>query len=108
MPGFVSASSLIRIFLSIFSNGSNDCIIIEKIAGLINVSFKKPKNLYIFDVIFYVMESVTKLRKVGGSIVATVPKKIIELEGLTAGQTVKISVEKIRKSFLGAAKGIGN
>ena len=53
------------------------------------------------------MESVTKLRKVGGSIVATVPKRIIELEGLVPGQIVKIKVEKIRKSFFGAAKVIG-
>ncbi len=53
------------------------------------------------------MESVTKLRKVGGSIVATVPKKIIDLEGLMAGQIVKISVEKIKKSGFGALKGIG-
>ena len=29
------------------------------------------------------MESITKLRKVGGSIIATVPKKVIELEGLS-------------------------
>lgn len=54
------------------------------------------------------MESVTKLRKVGGSIVATVPKKLIELEGLVPGQIVKIKVEKIKKSFFGAAKGIGS
>jgi len=54
------------------------------------------------------MESVTKLRKVGGSIVATVPKKIIELERLIPGQTVKISVEKIKKSGFGALKGIGS
>ena len=53
------------------------------------------------------MESVTKLRKVGGSIVATVPKKIIELEGLVPGQTVKITVEKIKKSGFGSMKGIG-
>ena len=53
------------------------------------------------------MESVTKLRRVGGSIVATVPKKIIELEGLVPGQTVKIKVEKIKKSGFGALKGIG-
>ncbi len=53
------------------------------------------------------MESITKLRKVGGSIIATVPKKVIELEGLTPGQTVKIKVEKIKKSFFGAVKGIG-
>ena len=54
------------------------------------------------------MEGITKLRKVGGSIVATVPKKVIDLEGLMPGQTVKIKVEKIKKSFFGAAKGIGS
>ena len=53
------------------------------------------------------MESVTKLRKVGGSIVATVPKKIIEVEGLMPGQIVKISVQRVKKSFFGAAKGVG-
>lgn len=54
------------------------------------------------------MESVTKLRKVGGSIVATVPRKIIELEGLAPGQIVKIKVEKVKKSFFGVAKGVGS
>lgn len=54
------------------------------------------------------MESITKLRKVGGSLVATVPKKIIEIEGLIPGQLVKIKVEKIKKSFFGAARGIGS
>ena len=54
------------------------------------------------------MESITKLRKVGGSIVATVPKKIIELEGLVAGQTVTIQIKKIRKSGFGMMKGIGS
>ena len=54
------------------------------------------------------MQSITKLRKVGGSIVATIPKEIIELKGLTPGQNVVIKVEKVRKSFLGAAKGIGS
>ena len=54
------------------------------------------------------MESITKLRKVGGSIVATVPKQVIELEGLIPGRIVKINVEKIKKSFFGAAKGIGS
>lgn len=54
------------------------------------------------------MESITKLRKVGGSIVATVPKRVIELEGLMPGQSVKIKVEKIRKSGFGALRGIGS
>lgn len=54
------------------------------------------------------MESITKLRKVGGSVVATVPKKIIEEEGLTPGQNVIIKVEKIKRSGFGALKGIGS
>ncbi len=54
------------------------------------------------------MESITKLRKVGGSLVATVPRKLIELEGLMVGQSVVIKIEKLKKSFLGAAKGIGS
>lgn len=52
------------------------------------------------------MESVTRLRKVGGSIVATVPKKLIELEGLMPGQTVSIEIKKVKKSGLGALKGM--
>lgn len=58
--------------------------------------------------LFYNMENITRLRKVGGSVVATVPKKLIELEGLLPGQIVKIKIEKIKKSFFGAAKGIGS
>ena len=54
------------------------------------------------------MEGVTKLRKVGGSIIATVPKRIIDLEGLMPGQTVMIDVKKIRKSGFGSMKGIGS
>ena len=53
------------------------------------------------------MESVTRLRKVGGSIVATVPKHVIDLEGLVPGQMVKIKLEKVKKSGFGALKGIG-
>lgn len=54
------------------------------------------------------MEGITKLRKVGGSVVATVPKKVIELEDLSPGQTVIITVRKIKKSGFGAMKGIGS
>ncbi|MDP6293448.1 MAG: AbrB/MazE/SpoVT family DNA-binding domain-containing protein [Candidatus Woesearchaeota archaeon] len=53
------------------------------------------------------MESITTLRKAGSSLIATVPKEIIALEGLTAGQHVKITVQLVKKSFFGAARGIG-
>jgi len=54
------------------------------------------------------MDSITNLRKVGGSLVATVPKDLVALEGLTEGQAVKISVTRLKRSFLGCARGIGS
>ena len=52
------------------------------------------------------MEVLTKLRKVGGSVMARIPKEILEQESLHPGQTVKIQVKKIKKSALGIAKGM--
>lgn len=54
------------------------------------------------------MEGITKLRRVGGSIVATVPKKVIDLEEFMPGQIVKIKIEKVKKSGFGALRGIGS
>ena len=54
------------------------------------------------------MESITVLRKVGGSLMATVPKRLIDAEGLVDGQIVTINVQKLKKSFFGAGKGVGS
>ncbi len=53
------------------------------------------------------MESITKTRKVGGSLMVTLPKELVEAERLSPEQTVKIQVKKVKMSFFGAAKGIG-
>ncbi|MDO8628214.1 MAG: AbrB/MazE/SpoVT family DNA-binding domain-containing protein [Nanoarchaeota archaeon] len=53
------------------------------------------------------MECITKLRKVGGSLMATIPKDVVEMEKLEEGMTVKLEVKKGKKSYLGALKGIG-
>ncbi|HLC55272.1 MAG TPA: AbrB/MazE/SpoVT family DNA-binding domain-containing protein [Candidatus Nanoarchaeia archaeon] len=53
------------------------------------------------------MECITKLRKVGGSLMATIPKEIVEEENLASGMAVKIEVKKMKKSYLGMARGIG-
>lgn len=54
------------------------------------------------------MESITRLRKVGGSIMATIPKEIVDVDGFEPGERVRIRVEKLKKSFFGIAKGIGS
>lgn len=53
------------------------------------------------------MEALTKTRKIGGSLVVTIPKNVAEEEGLVEGQTVKIGIEKVKKSGFGLFKGIG-
>ena len=52
------------------------------------------------------MEVLTKLRKVGGSVMARIPKEVLEQESLHPGQTVQLDVKKIKKSAFGTLKGM--
>jgi hypothetical protein len=53
------------------------------------------------------MKTLTRTRKIGGSLIVTIPRTIVEEEGLTENQAVKIDVQKIRKSGFGMFKGLG-
>ena len=52
------------------------------------------------------MEVLTKLRKVGGSVMARIPKEILEQESLHPGETIKIEVKKVKISGFGSLKGM--
>ena len=54
------------------------------------------------------MESLIKLRAVGGSLVATIPKAVVEAEGFQVGQLVVLDVRRPKKSFFGITPGIGS
>ena len=49
----------------------------------------------------------TKTRKVGGSIVVTLPKEIVEIEQIKENEYVEITVKKCRKDGFGILKGLG-
>ncbi len=51
--------------------------------------------------------ALTKVRKVGGSLVVTIPKEVAEEEGIKAGEKVNAEVRKVKRSYFGAARGIG-
>lgn len=51
--------------------------------------------------------SQTKTRKVGGSIVVTLPKAIVESQQIREGEIIEISVKKVRKDGFGILKGVG-
>ena len=52
--------------------------------------------------------ALVKTRKVGGSIVVSIPKEATEQEGIREGELVEIEVKKARKDWFGALKGIGS
>jgi len=53
------------------------------------------------------MMGLAKTRKVGGSLVVTIPRVIVEEEGILENEPVYIEVHKPIKSGFGRFKGIG-
>lgn len=53
------------------------------------------------------MESLTKTRRIGGSLVVTIPSQIVKEKAIEENELVSISINKVKKDFFGAFKGIG-
>lgn len=53
------------------------------------------------------METISKVRTVGGSLMVRIPKDLVKAESIIDGQLVKLKVERVKKSYYGALKGIG-
>ena len=52
-------------------------------------------------------KTIAKTRKVGGSLMVTIPREVVEQEDLREGVLVELEVRKARRSFFGVASGIG-
>lgn len=52
-------------------------------------------------------KALVKSRKVGGSIVVSIPREVADHEGIREGELLEIDVRKARKDWFGAFKGIG-
>ena len=52
------------------------------------------------------MKAVTRTKKVGGSIMVTIPKEIVKEENIIEGELVQIEVEKVKKSYFGVFRGM--
>jgi antitoxin component of MazEF toxin-antitoxin module len=50
--------------------------------------------------------SVARTRKVGGSLVITIPKKLAESKKIKEGELVEITVKKVKIDGFGAFKGM--
>jgi bifunctional DNA-binding transcriptional regulator/antitoxin component of YhaV-PrlF toxin-antitoxin module len=52
-------------------------------------------------------KALVRARKVGGSIVISIPKEVTEQEGIHEGELLEIDVRKARKDWFGSLKGVG-
>ena len=55
----------------------------------------------------YLTECLAKTRKVGGSLVVTLPKELVEAKKIKEGEIIEISIKKLRKDGFGILKGVG-
>ncbi|MBS3083886.1 AbrB/MazE/SpoVT family DNA-binding domain-containing protein [Candidatus Pacearchaeota archaeon] len=54
------------------------------------------------------LKTLSRTRRIGGSLVVTIPIELVKEEQLEENQVVEISVKKPRKSYFGALKGISS
>lgn len=54
------------------------------------------------------MKMFSRARAVGGSLMVTIPREVVEEEGILPGELLELDVGKARKSFFGAARGVGS
>jgi antitoxin component of MazEF toxin-antitoxin module len=52
------------------------------------------------------MKTLTKARVLGGSLVITIPRRIVEEENIKPDEFIEINIEKMKKSFFGVASKI--
>jgi len=60
-------------------------------------------SLSIMEVILMVL---AKTRKVGGSLVVTLPKELVESKKVKEGEIIEVTVKKVRKNGFGVLKGL--
>ena len=47
-------------------------------------------------------ETIQKVKRVCGSLMIRIPKEIVEIEKIREGEAIKMKIEKVKKSLLGA------
>ena len=45
------------------------------------------------------MKAITRMRKIGGSLMITIPKEIVKEEALKEGQIVEVEIKRIAATF---------
>ena len=47
-------------------------------------------------------EIIQRIKKIGGSLMVRIPKEIVDIEHIKAGEAVRVEIQKIKKDMFGA------
>ncbi len=53
-------------------------------------------------------ETIQYARRVGGSLMVTLPKEVVELEGIHEGEMLRINIKKVPLDLFGVYPGLGS
>ncbi len=53
------------------------------------------------------MQTLSRTRRVGGSLIVSIPKEVVKEESLREGELVELDVKKINMNGFGILKGVG-
>ena len=102
----VLKSNFINTKQAIFRNQadfSHSLSFLARAKRLTELSYLTPVS---FSIMMVTSMSLTKTRKVGGSLVVTLPKELVESKKIKEGEIVEIIVKKIRKDGFGVFKSL--
>ena len=51
-------------------------------------------------------ETIQRAKKIGGSLMVRIPKDIVEIEHILPGEMIRVKIQKVRKDWFGAFKGL--
>ena len=54
------------------------------------------------------LKTLATVRRIGGSLVVTIPKELVKEEQIEENEVIEITVKKPRKDYFAALKGIGS
>jgi|TARA_B100002003_G_C13994355_1_gene480322 hypothetical protein len=54
------------------------------------------------------METIAKTRTLGGSLIVTIPKNIVDEQNIHPNELIRLEINKRKKSYRGCCKGIGH
>ncbi len=52
-------------------------------------------------------KAIVRAKKIGGSLMVTIPKEIVKEESIKENQSIEIEIKCMRKDFFGSMRGIG-